>query len=90
MPDTVDYMVKGLTDGNRLAVFVLCKQRENGSNMSRRFSNGNLFLKLVARECNKNCISYTLPPQPVTLNGGCGGNGGSQVLHAREAFLGGE
>lgn len=50
MPDTVDYSVKGLTDGNRMTVFVCCRQRENSANMSRRFGNASFFLKLLVRE----------------------------------------
>lgn len=83
MPDTVDYQVKGLADGNRLAIFVLCKQRDNSSNMGRRFGNSNLFLKLITRECNRLGISYTMPTQPVALNGA------QEVMQTREAFLGG-
>lgn len=84
LPDTVDYQVKGLTDGNRLSVFVLCRQRENSANMGRRFGNSSLFLKLIVRECNRHGISYTLPAQPFTL-GGAG-----DPLDARETFLGGK
>lgn len=81
LPDTVDYQFKGLTDGNKLAVFVMCKQRRNGSNMGRRFANGSLFLRLIAKECRRLGISYTMPAQSVTVNGGL------QVLGQREAFL---
>lgn len=88
MPDTVDYQLKGLADGNRLAVFVLCKQRDNGSNMGRRFGNANLFLKLITRECNRLGISYTMPTQPVALHGGL--NGALNAMETRDAFLGGD
>lgn len=84
-PDTVDYQLKGLADGNRLSVFILCKQRENGSNMGRRFGNASLFLKLITKECHRLGITYSMPSQPVMLS-----KGGLEAWHAREAFLGGE
>lgn len=84
MPDTVDYQVKGLTDGNKLAVFILCRQRENGANMGRRFGNASLFIQLISRECNKLDITYTMPVQPVGLGGK-----GLEALRAREDFLDG-
>lgn len=87
LPDTVDYQIKGLTDGNRLSVFVLCQQRENSANMGRRFGNSSLFHKLLARECNRHGISYTLPAQPL-LTSQKGGE--EEAFNVREAFLGGE
>ncbi|CAM9372728.1 unnamed protein product, partial [Hapterophycus canaliculatus] len=89
LPDTVDYQVKGLTDGNRLSIFVLCRQRENSSNMGRRFGNSSFFHKLLVRECNRLGISYTMPVQPVALGGG-GGVGEDEAFRVRDAFLGGE
>ena len=85
MPDTVDYQVKQLTDGNRVAVFFMCKQKENGSNMGRRFTNASLFIKLIARECHRLGVSYSMPPQPITVN-----KDSAEALRARENFLGGE
>eukprot|EP00903_Cladosiphon_okamuranus_P008455 g8124.t1 len=89
MPDTVDYSVKGLTDGNRLSIFVCCRQRENSANMSRRFGNSSFFLKLLVRECNRHGISYTLPPQPL-ITGGGGDGLEAEALRTREEFLGGK
>ena len=92
MPDTVDYSVKGLADGNRLSIFVCCRQRENSANMGRRFGNSSFFLKLLVRECNRYGISYTLPPQPLITRAEGGGGGGpeAEALRTREAFLGGK
>ncbi|CAM9337890.1 unnamed protein product [Scytosiphon promiscuus] len=87
MPDTVDYQVKGLTDGNRLSVFVMCRQRENSSNMGRRFGNSSFFHKLLAKECNRLGISYTLPVQPVEMGGGVARD---EAFRVRDAFLGGK
>lgn len=84
MPDTVEYYVKGLADGNRVTVFVCCLQRENSANMGRRFGNASFFLKLLVRECIRHGISYTLPPQPLTIGGE------AEALRVREAFLGGK
>lgn len=83
MPDTVDYNVKGLTNGNCVAVFVNCLQRENSADMNRRWGNAHIFNKLLVRECVRHGISYTLPPQPLTLPAG-----EAQALRVREAFLG--
>ena len=94
MPDTVDYSVKGLTDGNRLSIFVCCRQRENSANMGRRFGNSSFFHKLLVRECNRHGIRYTLPPQPIitgaaaAAGGGGGGGPEAEALRTREAFLG--
>ena len=85
MPDTVDYNVKGLADGNRVTVFVCCLQRENSANMGRRWGNASLFIKLLLRECNRHGITYTLPPQPVTLPAGQ-----AEALRVQEAFLNGK
>lgn len=59
----------------------MCKQRFNGSNMDRRFANASLFLKLIAMECNRLGISYTLPLQPMAVNGAL------EVLTQRDAIL---
>ena len=85
MPDTVDYNVKGLADGNRVTVFVNCMQRENSANMHRRFGNASFFIKLLVRECVRHGVSYTLPPQPVTLP-----SRDAEALRVREMFLGGK
>eukprot|EP00752_Nemacystus_decipiens_P010393 g9262.t1 len=90
MPDTVDYSVKGLADGNRLSIFVCCRQKENSANMGRRFGNSSFFLKLLVRECNRHGISYTLPPQPLITRSGGGGGPEAEAVRTREAFLGGK
>lgn len=89
MPDTVDYSVKGLTDGNRMSIFVCCRQRENSANMGRRFGNSSYFHKLLVRECNRHGIRYTLPPQPLITARGGGGGPEAEALRTREEFLGG-
>ena len=57
---------------NTLEVLVLCAHATNWQDMNRRYLSKDLFMRELRRLLSAQGISYTLPPQPLIVNGSHG------------------